>query len=110
MSEYTCPKCGEEVGMMGHGPSPCSGKLSPRATELGRLRIDLRTAIDLASESRVEALQHELCSAAAYRDRYLSALQFIQRGECGPGGGAIVQRALDQAPRPTKNYEKPGLP
>jgi hypothetical protein len=39
MSEYTCPVCGEEVGMMGHGPSPCLGKLSPKATEKGRLRV-----------------------------------------------------------------------
>lgn len=45
MSEYTCPKCGEEVGMMGHGPSsPCSGKLSLEATELGRLRVKLDQA------------------------------------------------------------------
>jgi len=39
MSDYTCPKCGEAVGMMGHGSSPCLGKLSSKATELGRLRV-----------------------------------------------------------------------
>ena len=44
MREYTCPKCGEEVGMMGHGPQPCLGRLSPKATESGRLRIELRAA------------------------------------------------------------------
>ena len=42
MSEYTCLKCGEEVGMMGHGSSPCPGKLSKKATELGRLRAEAR--------------------------------------------------------------------
>lgn len=35
MSEYTCPVCGEEVSVMGHGPQPRPGKLSPKATELG---------------------------------------------------------------------------
>jgi hypothetical protein len=40
MSDWTCPKCGEEVSMMGHAPdSPCPGRLSEKATELGRLRI-----------------------------------------------------------------------
>jgi ribosomal protein L37AE/L43A len=40
MSDYTCPKCGEPVSMMGHGAtSPCSGVLSEKATELGRLRV-----------------------------------------------------------------------
>lgn len=41
MGEYTCPLCGEAVGMMGHGPQPCPGKLSPKATERGRLRVEL---------------------------------------------------------------------
>ena len=45
MSEYTCPKCGEEVGMMGHGSAtPCLQSLSPKATELGRLRVELANA------------------------------------------------------------------
>lgn len=29
---------------MGHGPQPCPGQLSPKATEKGRLRIELERA------------------------------------------------------------------
>jgi ribosomal protein S27AE len=47
MSNYTCPKCGEPVSMMGHGASsPCLGKLSEKATELGRLRVRVRVLLD----------------------------------------------------------------
>ena len=47
MSDYTCPKCGEAVSMMGHGTSsPCPGVLSEKATELGRLRVRVRVLLD----------------------------------------------------------------
>jgi hypothetical protein len=46
MSDYTCPKCGEPVSMMGHGAtSPCPGQLSEKATELGRLRVRVRVLL-----------------------------------------------------------------